>query len=258
MADTSFWVRNEDEPDCVVVYLTSVVDDMLITSCDEGVTLDVVNRILRVFPGTHSGIAHHYNGMRITWLPEEHAVVLPQTAHIEKMYAKFKHLVPDWPPRKLPMKDGLRMHKNGTSEDLESDPLDVSVYPYRAVQGTISYIVNTTRPDGAFCSAQCAKYANDPRVAHWTVVVDHMRYLYGTRHWGIKLGHGGNPGGEAISVTLQRRAEEARAYDDANHATGIDDKRSVSGYVLQVYGGPVSWASRTQQIVGHINPGMAL
>ncbi len=37
-------------------------------------------------------------------------------------------------------------------------------------------------------------------------------------------------------------------YADANHGTGIDDKRSVSGYVIKMMGGPVSWASRTQDV----------
>jgi hypothetical protein len=37
-------------------------------------------------------------------------------------------------------------------------------------------------------------------------------------------------------------------YADANHGTGIDDKRSISGFVIKVLGGPVSWASRTQSL----------
>jgi hypothetical protein len=41
---------------------------------------------------------------------------------------------------------------------------------------------------------------------------------------------------------------DVMAYSDANHGTGIDDKKSVTGYVLQVFGGPVSWASKTQTV----------
>jgi len=37
-------------------------------------------------------------------------------------------------------------------------------------------------------------------------------------------------------------------YADANHGTGIDDKRSISGFAIKVLGGPVSWASRTQSL----------
>jgi hypothetical protein len=36
------------------------------------------------------------------------------------------------------------------------------------------------------------------------------------------------------------------AYADANHGTGIDDRRSVSGTLLQAFGGPVSWSSHVQ------------
>jgi hypothetical protein len=38
------------------------------------------------------------------------------------------------------------------------------------------------------------------------------------------------------------------AFSDANHGTGIDDKKSTTGYVLQVYGGPVSWGSKVQNV----------
>jgi hypothetical protein len=37
-------------------------------------------------------------------------------------------------------------------------------------------------------------------------------------------------------------------YADANHGTGIDDKRSISGHVIKILGGPVSWASRSQSL----------
>jgi hypothetical protein len=35
-------------------------------------------------------------------------------------------------------------------------------------------------------------------------------------------------------------------YADANHGTGMDDKKSVTGMVIQVLGGPVSWSSHVQ------------
>jgi Reverse transcriptase (RNA-dependent DNA polymerase) len=243
--DTSFWVKQSGCP--VVVYLTSVVDDMLVTSADEAVTLAIIDEILRAFTGTHGGIAHHYDGMKISWLPEERAVVLTQHKHIEAMLDKYASLAPDWNPRKLPMKDGLKLHKNGTSDVLESEPLDVTVYPYRALVGSLNYVACTTRPDVAYAVNQLAKYSNAPMVAHWEVAIDCLRYLKGTKHWGLKLGSGGGPGGEIVNLVVKSPLE-ACAFADSNHATGIDDKRSVGGYVLQVYGGPVCWASRTQRL----------
>lgn len=243
-ADTSFWVKKDGS---VIVYLTSVVDDMLLASADETTTLGVIHQILRVFKGTHGGIAHHYNGMKITWLPSEKSVVLSQHKHVEVMLDRYAAFAPVWSPRKLPMKDGLKLHKNGTSDVLESEPLDVAVYPYRALVGSLNYLACTTRPDIAYAVNQLAKYSNAPMVAHWEAAIDCLRYLKGTMHWGLKLGSGGGPSGELVNLIV-RDPLDACAYADANHATGIDDKRSVTGFVLQVYGGPVTWASRTQRL----------
>jgi hypothetical protein len=230
------------------VYLTSVVDDMLITSCDDDVSMEVVRAVLETFEGTHGGEAHHYNGVKLTWLRDEHAVLLTQHAHVDALVAKYKDAIGDFGFRQLPMKDGLRLHKGGTSEVLESDPLDVSKYPYRALVGSLNYLACCTRPDIAFCVSQLAKYSNAPTQAHWDVAVNCLRYLRGTNHWGIKLGQGVAKNGHVVSLMTKGFKPEACAFADSNHATGIDDKRSVSGYVLQVYGGPVSWASRTQPL----------
>ena len=246
LADISFWVR---EDDACTVYLTTVVDDMLLTSPHESVTLDVIRRVLEVFPGTHGGIAHHYNGMKVSWLPQERAVLLSQPAHVDAAVARFKHLASEWTPRKLPIKEGLRLHKKGTSDVLDSEPLDVSVFPFRVLIGILIYLAFCTRPDIAYVVSQLAKYCNAPTKAHWDVAINCLRYLLGTKHWGIKLGHGMALGGSEVVVACKGVNEpEACAFADANHATGIDDKRSVTGYVLQVYGGPVSWASRTQRL----------
>ncbi len=244
-ADTSFWVRKHKGP--AIVYLTTVVDDMLVTSCDEHVTLAIISNILDVFKGTTGGIAHHYDGMKITWLLKEKAVVLSQPKHIEAMLDRFKHLASEWYPMKLPMKEGLKLHKNGTSDIVDSDPLDVQKYPYRGLVGSLNYVACTTRPDVAFTVNQLAKYSHAPTQAHWDVAINCLRYLVGTKYWGLRLGSDGGQNHEFLKRVVTGPLE-ASAYADSNHATGIDDKKSVSGYVLQVYGGPVTWASRTQKL----------
>jgi hypothetical protein len=61
--------------------------------------------------------------------------------------------------------------------------------------------------------------------------------------WGISLGMGGS-----IHKLYFKHVPDVVAYADANHGTGIDDKRSVTGLVLQVFGGPVSWGSKVQPV----------
>ena len=89
-----------------------------------------------------------------------------------------------------------------------------------------------------------------------------LQYLMGTKQWGIVLGRENHP----FQIKDDHRAEKgqvkfidvnealcgydlpAQAFCDANHATGIDDKKSVSGQLLHVFTGPVFWNSSVQSL----------
>jgi hypothetical protein len=238
-ADTSFWVGKYQG---AFVYITSVVDDILITSPNERASLSVIEELKNKFPCKHMGIASHYNGMLITWLPNEKAVILSQSAHIQKLHDSFAHLADLKKFRSLPVLAELKLHKLGTSADKElSPPLDTEKFPYRSLLGGLNYIACCTRPEIAFIVNQCSRYANAPRVSHWMVGIDILRYLIHTINWGICLGSGSR-----IGNVWFKHLPEVCAFTDANHGTGIDDKKSVSGHVLHVFGGPVSWGSHVQ------------
>ena len=231
-ADSSFWVSDVHP---AIVYLTAVVDDMMVTSPDRDVSQWVVDAILARFAGTSGGVAHHYNGVKITWLPQQRAVLLTQQKHVEELLHQFEPLQEDWTPRSLPVPDGLRLSAAGTNVQDKSPLLDVRRYPYRALIGALNYIACSTRPDIAYIVNQLARFSNAPTVAHWEVAINVLRYLSGTRTWGILLGHVADA--------------PAVAYVDSSHGTGTMDGKPVTGYVIQVYGGPVSWGSHTQSLV---------
>jgi len=241
-ADSSFWVREQDG---TMAYISTVVDDMLISSADEPMTLRIIHDILSILPGRHLGIATHFNGMKITWLDSPRSVILTQPGHIQDLVDKFGHLADLTIPHTLPVKGGLKLCKGGTSENPCSDALDVERYHYRGLIGGLSYISCCTRPDITFIINQLASYSNAPTIAHWDVAIGVVRYLRHTIRWGISLGHGG-----AIDKAWVKTLPEHKvvAFADANHGTGMDDKRSVSGIIMHVYGGPVSWASKKQAV----------
>ena len=244
-ADRSFWVRAADGP-LAVVYLTSVVDDIAVASPDEQQTQAVVRSILAAFPGSYMGRIQHYTGMKVTWLPEEHAVLLTQPAHVQEALDAFEPFMACSAPCKLPIKNGLKLHAHGTSECADSEPLDVRQYPYRSLVGMLNYIACCTRPDIAYTVNQLSKYCNAPTVAHWDTALLCLRYLKGTQHWGIKLGH--KPGVSHRHSDGVHRHHAAWAYADSNHGGDGSGTRPVAGAVLQVLGGSVWWVSRNQQL----------
>jgi hypothetical protein len=265
-ADSSLWVgKSTDLP----FFLATIVDDMAATSPCPAYTVAMINRILAVFKGTQMGIVSHFNGVRVVWLRDGALCVLLQPAHIDKLVATFGDLADLSKPRGLPMKPGLRLCKSGTSDDAASPPLDVSQYSYRALIGSLSYISCCTRPDITYAVNQLARYSNAPTVAHWQAAVDCLRYLVHTKWWGIVLGDTGRScqyfkqvpdtadaddaspipeplSAAAPSVPPLPDGQQCVAYADANHGVGIDDRRSVTGTLIQVLGGPVSWASKVQ------------
>ena len=244
-ADSSLWV-GKDTP--APVFLATVVDDMIITSPDEAYTDTLIAGILQTFPGTRMGTVTHYNGMRLVWMHEGRQCMLLQQAHIMALADTYRHLADLTIKRILPMRASLKLCKTGTSDIPQSDPLDTSVCPFRALLGSLNFIATGTRPDICHTLNQLARYANAPTEAHWNVALDLLRYLITTQWWGIVLGAGGLVDHTYVKYykTPVSTTLDAVAYADANHGTGMDDRRSVSGTLIQVLGGPVSWSSHVQ------------
>ena len=53
----------------------------------------------------------------------------------------------------------------------------------------------------------------------------------------------------AAPQLVMRPVNQLHGYSDADWAGQTDDRRSTSGYVFFVAGGPVSWQSKTQKSV---------
>ncbi|CAN0476089.1 unnamed protein product, partial [Discosporangium mesarthrocarpum] len=71
----------------------------------------------------------------------------------------------------------------------------------------------------------------DPSKAHWHQGIKILRYLLGTRTWGINYKRG--------------LGQELFACADSSYVGDSNDRRSVSGGVIMFSDGAVSWFSRT-------------
>eukprot|EP00253_Pinus_taeda_P024640 PITA_24640 len=74
---------------------------------------------------------------------------------------------------------------------------------------------------------------------YWTAVKRVFRYLRGTSDYG--LCYQGRPGLD--------RVLDIRGFVDADWAGDLDQRRSTSGYVFNLFGGAVSWMSKKQSVV---------
>ena len=76
---------------------------------------------------------------------------------------------------------------------------------------------------------------SNPGPAHWAAVKHVFRYLNGMQKLGI--------------IYRQGREVEPLTYLDANWGSNINDRKSISGYVFQMAGRPISWQSKKQPTI---------
>lgn len=105
---------------------------------------------------------------------------------------------------------------------------------YRRAVGLLNYLVLCTRPDLALVASQLAQFLDSPGSLHWAAFKRVLRYLCHTRKVGITLGGG---------------ALELKAYSDSDYAGCPFSRRSITGYVMLVGNGCVSWRARKQATV---------
>ena len=95
---------------------------------------------------------------------------------------------------------------------------------YQSVVGSLMYLATCTRPDIAYAVGMLARFSSKPNQSHWTAAKRVLRYLRGTVNFGI----------------LYRGESGVLGYSDADWAGDADDRKSTSGYMFLIAGGPVS------------------
>ena len=96
------------------------------------------------------------------------------------------------------------------------------------------YEMVCTRPEIAHAVGVLSRFMSKPGKENWTVVKRVFRYLRGTSDYGL---------------CYQRRPGLDRVLDihvfvDVDWARDLDQRRSTSGYVFNLFGGAFSWISK--------------
>ena len=88
---------------------------------------------------------------------------------------------------------------------------------------------------------------DNPGELHWEAVLRITRYLKGTQTKAIVFD--GSVTNQDTQGYFSYPKTEATIFVDADHAGHKDDRRSVTGYVFMLAGGPISWQSISQTTV---------
>ncbi|KAE8673637.1 Calcium-dependent protein kinase 34 [Hibiscus syriacus] len=91
-------------------------------------------------------------------------------------------------------------------------------------------------PTSMVVSPKLTQYMNAPCTQHWVAVKRILRYLCGTLDYGLVFQKTG------FGLHLE-------AFTDADWASNVDDRRSISGFCVFLGGNLVSWGSKCQRSI---------
>jgi hypothetical protein len=111
----------------------------------------------------------------------------------------------------------------------------MSNIPYASAIGSIMYAMLSTRPDVAWTLSLMSCYQSNPSMINWTAVKSILKFFRRTKD--MVLVYGGS------NVEL-----DVKGYVSTNYKADLDDKKSLTGYVVLVNGGAVSWRSCKQSL----------
>ena len=117
-------------------------------------------------------------------------------------------------------------------------PSDTALY--QAIVGSLSYLMNCSRPDLAFAINRLAQFTSCPAERHLIAAKHTPRYLHHTTSSCLVLGPSSNPNKTPTPLSELR----IQGWFDASWADDPDDRRSMFGYAIVYDCSVLLWKSK--------------
>lgn len=220
-SDSSLFIRKTSDS---LLYLLVYVDDIILTGSNSEEVAKFVTLLHTQFALKDLGPLSYFLGIHVTPTTGG-GLILHQTKYISDLLAKVNMHISK--PQATPMVAGTKLLDSGSASF--DDP-----HFYRATVGALQYIC-ITRPDLAYSVNKVSQFMQHPRVDHWQSVKRIVRYLQGTRDYGLHLQKSSSP--------------RLTALCDADWASDPVDRRSTSGFCVYFGSNLISWISKKQPVV---------
>lgn len=208
-----------------VCYAIVHVDDMIFSSNSLATIQLKIQALNKSFELKCLGNVKNYLGIEVT-RNEKGCFAISQSKYIQKVAIEFG--LETSKGSKYPLVPGY--HALEDSNMLESNN------DYRKLIGMLLYISTNTRLDISAAVGILAQRVSKPRSLDYTEALRIVKYLVSTKDESLHMFNEN----ETISLT---------AFADSDWAEDRQTRKSISGVICKVFGAPVSWSSRKQDII---------
>ena len=160
---------------------------------------------------------HYFLGVKIAY-PGSGKIWIGQPAYTAEVLKRFQ--MENSKPTATPIDNGAKLTKASEDSKLFNQEL------YQSAIGSLLYLSIRTRPDIAYAVSNVARFCFKPTMEHWKSIKHIIRYLNGTRNYGL--------------LYDKEKVTDFIGYSDADWAGDLNDRRSTSGYVFKLSGAAVS------------------
>ena len=166
---------------------------------------------------------HYFLGIKV--VQSINGIFISQKKYVRDILDRFQ--MKDCNPVSTPTEFGLKLNKDHEGKKVDNTN-------YKQIVGSLMYLTET-RPDIMYYVSLISRYMENPTEMHLLAAKRILRYLQGTRDFGLFYKKG--------------KKLELFGFTDSDCVGDQDDRRSTSGYVFMLGTGAVSWSSKKQQIV---------
>ena len=207
--------------------LAVYVDDILITGETDEAIEEMKRDLANRFHIKDLKELKYFLGVKMVQDMQNGKVWIGQPLYTENMVREFGMI--DTKPVKSPVNPSSKLKKASPEDETVNQEL------YQSAIEKLLYLATKTRPDIAYAVLSVARFTANPTEGHWKAVKHIFRYLVGTMDYGVVYSHTGKV--------------DCSGHSDADWGGDLDDRKSTSGYVFKIAGGPVSWQSCKQSCV---------
>lgn len=199
----------------VKVILIIYVDDVLLVSSSSSMIKIIMKDLKQEFKIRELKLKY-FVGMEIERV--NNSIYICQRDYIEQIIEKF--CMSNSNPVNTPADVNVVISKK-VDEDIVN-------FPYREAIGSLLFLSSVSRPDISFAVNVLSRYVNNPSQQHVNALKRVIRYLINTKD--LCITYGGS--------------SDLTGYSDSDFAGDIDTRKSTTGYIFFLNGGPITWCSQ--------------
>ena len=207
------------------------VDDILAHAKDQATMDGFATELGHKFKLKDMGDAGYYMDCHITRNRKAHELKLDQHLYVESMVKRFDVEK----ATKIPAGSGVPTLSKADEPRNSEEKEEMRKFPYREAVGALMWTATMTRSDIAWDVRAVARFCENPGPAHKKTEMKILQYLLHSKERGITYR------GKGCGLCME-------AYTDSDFGACLDTRRSISGAVLMLAKGAISWHSSMQEV----------